>query len=91
MNLKGPHILCFVPCLAGMGEKPKSAVRPVWETLTTQERHVLKLIAEGYPNKEIAALLSFTVKTVETHRGKLMRKLDLHSVAALTALALEKA
>lgn len=61
-----------------------------WETLTHREREILKLIAEGHKNKEIAEWLHMSVKTVETHRMHLMKKLDLHSAAALTAYASEK-
>jgi len=66
--------------------KPLSA----WETLTQREREILKLIAEGYKNKEIAEYLCISFKTVEKHRANLMKKLDLHNVQTLTALALEK-
>ena len=66
--------------------KPSSA----WETLTPRERQVLKLIAEGHKNKEIADYLCVSVKTVEKHRANLMQKLDLHNASALTALAMEK-
>jgi DNA-binding NarL/FixJ family response regulator len=62
----------------------------IWETLTSREREILKLIAEGYKNKEIADQLYISVKTVERHRANLMEKLDLHNVQALTALAIEK-
>jgi two-component system response regulator NreC len=51
---------------------------------------VLKLIGEGYKNKEIADLLFISVKTVEKHRSNIMKKLDLHNAAALTAYAIEK-
>ncbi len=61
-----------------------------WETLTHREREILKLIAEGYRNKEIADYLCISVKTVEKHRANLMEKLDLHNVQALTAFAIEK-
>ena len=61
-----------------------------WDTLTSREKGILKLIAEGYKNKEIADFLCISVKTVEKHRANLMQKLDLHSVSALTALAIEK-
>jgi len=61
-----------------------------WETLTQREREILKLIAEGYKNKEIAEDLCISVKTVEKHRANLMEKLDLHSIQALTAFAIEK-
>jgi two-component system response regulator NreC len=61
-----------------------------WHTLTKREREILKLIAEGHKNKEIADYLCISIKTVEKHRANLMRKLDLHSAAALTAYAMER-
>ena len=61
-----------------------------WETLTQREREILKLIAEGYKNKEIAEALCISPKTVEKHRANLMEKLDLHSIQALTAFAIGK-
>ncbi len=51
---------------------------------------MLKLVAEGHKSKDIADLLSISVKTVERHRDNLMGKLGLRNVAALTALAAEK-
>jgi DNA-binding NarL/FixJ family response regulator len=70
------------------GEK-SSAIDPVGN-LTQREREILKLLAEGHKNKDIADLLCISVKTVEKHRANLMDKLDLHNVAGLTALAAEK-
>ncbi len=61
-----------------------------WETVTHRERQVLKLVAEGHPNKYIAQYLSLSVKTVEKHRSNLMRKLNLRNVSMLTAFAIEK-
>jgi DNA-binding NarL/FixJ family response regulator len=61
-----------------------------WNTLTQREREILKLIAEGYKNKDVADYLYISLKTVEKHRANLMRKLDLHNAAALTAFAIEK-
>jgi DNA-binding NarL/FixJ family response regulator len=55
--------------------------------LTPREREVIQLVAEGRTTKEVAAALSLSVKTAETHRTNLMRKLDLHSVADLTLYA----
>lgn len=66
--------------------KPDSS----WGSLTQREREVLKLIAEGYKNKDIADLLCISAKTVEKHRANLMQKLDLHNVSALTAFAMER-
>jgi DNA-binding NarL/FixJ family response regulator len=61
-----------------------------WERLTPREREVLKLVAEGSKNREIADFLCISLKTVEKHRDSLMKKLDLHSAAALTAYAIKK-
>jgi DNA-binding NarL/FixJ family response regulator len=61
-----------------------------WETLSQREREVLKLIAEGYKNKDIAGDLCISLKTVEKHRANLMKKLDLHNAAALTVYAVER-
>jgi DNA-binding NarL/FixJ family response regulator len=58
--------------------------------LTPREREVLQLIAEGHTTKEIASLLSVSVKTVETHRRNIMRKVNLHSVAELTKYAVQE-
>ena len=58
--------------------------------LSPREREVLKLIAEGYKNKEIAVDLFISLKTVEKHRANLMKKLDLHNAAALTTFAIEQ-
>jgi DNA-binding NarL/FixJ family response regulator len=69
--------------------KPLKSSTP-WDTLTFREKGILKLIAEGYKNREVADFLCIRVKTVEKHRSNLMEKLDLHSVSSLTALAIEK-
>jgi len=61
-----------------------------WDTLTHREREVLKLVAEGHPNKYIADYFCLSVKTVEKHRSNLMKKLDLHNASTLTAYAIEK-
>jgi DNA-binding NarL/FixJ family response regulator len=61
-----------------------------WDTVTQREREVLKLLAEGYTNKEIGDFLHISVKTVEKHRANLIGKLDLHNVAQLTTFAIEK-
>ena len=60
-----------------------------WQKLSQREREVLKLIAEGYKNKEIAEDLCISLKTVEKHRANLMKKLDLHNAAVLTVYAVE--
>jgi DNA-binding NarL/FixJ family response regulator len=64
--------------------------KSTWDTVTQREREVLKLLAEGYTNKDISEFLHISVKTVEKHRSNLIGKLDLHNVAQLTTFALEK-
>jgi DNA-binding NarL/FixJ family response regulator len=56
--------------------------------LTNRERGIVQLIAEGYTNKQIANLLNISLKTVETHRASIMRKLSLSSTAALVRYAI---
>jgi DNA-binding NarL/FixJ family response regulator len=58
--------------------------------LTERERQVLQLVAEGHSNKEIAARLSISVSTAESHRKHLMEKLDLHNTAAMVRFAVRK-
>lgn len=58
--------------------------------LTVREREVLTQIAEGFSNKEIACLLNVGVRTVETHRERIMRKLNIHSIAGLTRFAISQ-
>ena len=70
--------------------RKKLKTKTTWDTVTQREREVLKLLGEGYQNKEIAELLHISVKTVEKHRANIMGKLDLHNAAALTAYAIEK-
>ena len=57
------------------------------DVLTSREREVIQLLAEGKTSKEVAVALNLSVKTAETHRTNLMRKLGLHSVADLTRYA----
>lgn len=58
--------------------------------LSPREREVLQLIAEGYTSREIAEILSISIKTVQSHRGNLMRKLDLHDRGELIKYAIQK-
>ncbi len=73
-------------------DKAAAATGPAsaWDTLTHREREVLKLVAEGRPNKYIADYFCLSVKTIEKHRSNLMKKLDLHNASMLTAYAIEK-
>ena len=60
------------------------------DPLTPREREVLQLIAEGKATKEIADLLGISVKTVESHRTRLMAKLDIHGTASLVRYAIRQ-
>ena len=61
-----------------------------YTVLSPRERQVLQLIAEGHGTREIAARLTVSVKTVESHRKQIMDKLDLHNVAQLTKYAIRE-
>jgi DNA-binding NarL/FixJ family response regulator len=73
-----------------LGTGKAASVGSTWDTLTHREREVLKLVAEGHPNKYIADYLCLSIKTVEKHRSNLMKKLDLHNASTLTSYAIEK-
>ena len=64
-------------------DRKKLKSKTSWDTVTQREREVLKLLSEGYQNKEISDMLHISVKTVEKHRANIMNKLDLHNAAAL--------
>lgn len=68
-----------------LGDKTVSANQP---KLSPREREILQLVAEGHANKDVAALLSLSLKTVETHRAAVMRKLKLDSLPALVRYAI---
>ncbi len=68
----------------------RSAEAPPPPPLTEREREVLSLIAEGLLNKQIADRLGIGVRTIETHRERIMRKLDIHTVAGLTKYAIAR-
>ena len=61
-----------------------------YDLLTTREREILQLIAEGRTNKEVATLLNLGVTTVETHRTHILQKLGLHSIPDLILYAVRK-
>jgi two-component system response regulator NreC len=65
-------------------------VEDSYELLTTREREVLQLLAEGKNNKEVAGLLNLSLYTVETHRSNIFQKLNLHSSAELILYAVRK-
>jgi two-component system, NarL family, response regulator NreC len=61
-----------------------------FDPLTDRERQVLQLVAEGNTTKEIAMIIGVAAKTAETHRGKVMEKLDIHSTAGLVRYAIRR-
>jgi two-component system, NarL family, response regulator NreC len=61
-----------------------------FEALSEREREIFQLIAEGHSNKEVATLLSVSPSTIETHRGHILQKLDLHSTAELVLYAVRR-
>lgn len=75
---------------AYLGTSKDTTLTTKWDSLTHREREVLKLVAEGHPNKYIANYLSLSIKTVEKHRSNLMKKLDLHNASTITAYAIER-
>jgi DNA-binding NarL/FixJ family response regulator len=77
------------PAVAGaLNDKVKDPSNPV-DMLSAREREVLLLIAEGKTNKEIATHLNLSVYTVDSHRGKIMEKLNLHSAGELVRFAMK--
>ena len=58
------------------------------ERLTTRQREILQLIAEGDSTKDIARRLGLSIKTIETHRAQLMARLDIHDIAGLVRYAI---
>ena len=61
-----------------------------YETLTVREREIFQLISEARSNKEVAELLSISAATVETHRARILQKLDIHNVAKLVLYAVRR-
>src|SRR5580698_3610127 len=78
--------------LAGFLEKGTVAPRgatPKFPSLTTSEREVIQLLAEGKSSKEVASVLNLSTKTAETHRSNIMRKLGFHSIRDLVLYAVK--
>ena len=71
-------------------QRLSSGEKDPYERLTTRERQVLQLIAEGKTSRAIACELGVAVKTADTHRMRLMRKLDIHNKTSLVKFALRK-
>jgi DNA-binding NarL/FixJ family response regulator len=73
-----------------MTPQPEGIPESLSDLLTTREREVLQLIAEGYTNSAIADALTISVKTVEKHRANLMAKLDVHDLPTLIRVAIKR-
>jgi DNA-binding NarL/FixJ family response regulator len=73
-----------------MRQMQEHGVDDSFDLLTTREREILQLFAEGKSNKEVANLLNLSLYTVETHRGNIFQKLNLHSTADLILYAVRK-
>jgi len=69
------------------GGTPGAVITPGRNRLTPREREIVQLLAEGKSTKEVAVALGLSVKTAETHRSNIMRKLQLHSVSDLVLYA----
>lgn len=70
--------------------KGRTGRAATWTPLSRRESQVLETLAEGMINKEIAHRFGISVRTVETHRENIMRKLDIHNIAGLTRYAIAK-
>ena len=73
-----------------MRQVAKREVEDSYDLLTPREKEILQLVAEGKTNKEVANILKLSVYTVESHRGHLLEKLNLHSVPELILYAVRK-
>ena len=70
-----------------LDKKPKKEVQSAQSRLTPRQREIVQLLAEGKSSKEVAVALNLSVKTAETHRANIMRRLDCHSVSELVRYA----
>ena len=85
--------LCSKISKVVFGDYVKMLTNPKWakgDGLTSREREVLQLVAEGYTTKEIAPTLHVSVKTVDSHREHIMEKLNIHNIAGLTKYAIKE-
>jgi len=86
----------FSPAIASalledyMRQMQQRGLQDSYDLLTEREKEVLQLLAEGKTNKDVALLLNLSPNTVETHRTRLMQKLDLHSTAEIVLYAVRK-
>ena len=84
---RGEGYLSPVVSNAVLDDYRRHVTNPI-DLLTSREREVLQMLAEGKTNKEIAGVLNLSVYTVDAHRGRIMEKLNLHSINELVRFAL---
>ena len=86
----------FSPAIANtlledyMRQMQQRGLQDSYDLLTDREKEILQLLAEGRSNKDVAVLLDLSTNTVETHRTRIMQKLDLHSAAEIVLYAVRK-
>src|SRR5215475_11214797 len=86
----------FSPAIANtlledyMRQMQQRRLQDSYDLLTEREKEILQLLAEGKSNKDVATLLNLSLNTVETHRTRIMQKLDLHSTAEIVLYAVRK-
>jgi DNA-binding NarL/FixJ family response regulator len=92
MIQKGERYLSPAVLKKVLASYPKNSTRPQtsYDRLSPREREVLKLLAEGFSVKEIAARLNLSVKTVDVHKTNLMKKIDVHDRTELVKYAIQK-
>jgi two-component system, NarL family, response regulator NreC len=73
-----------------MSQMQQRGLQDSYDLLTDREKEILQLLAEGKSNKDVAVMLNLSTNTVETHRTRLMQKLDLHSAAEIVLYAVRK-
>lgn len=83
-----PYLTCEAGQVVLQGFLDISGGSPRAERLTSREREIIQLLAEGKSNKEVAGQLGISVRTAECHRRNIMQKLDLHSMNALVRYAI---
>jgi DNA-binding NarL/FixJ family response regulator len=83
----GPHATELILGSFNLGGPVKEVPELVSDRITSREREIIQLLAEGKSSKEVASFLGISFKTAETHRANVMRKLELHSVSELVRYA----
>jgi DNA-binding NarL/FixJ family response regulator len=73
-----------------MHQMQQRGLQDSYDLLTEREKEILQLLAEGKSNKDVAVMLNLSPNTVETHRTRIMQKLDLHSAAEIVLYAVRK-